>query len=373
MKINYNDIQLKKYLLKLLRQKRNYRKELEDLINKYRFVVFYGCGAHFNCVLEQWNKFLHRQVDFCCDSNSSKWGKYFRGIKCLSPTELIAIKDDCIVFVTIGDYKDVFNFLKKKKFTSVNLIYDTDLRSLCSLSSRNNSDIIVKLIQVYNYLFDTQSKRVFLSVISRVLDKNAPLNIMTRVYEPDQYFPSEVVNLTKNESFVDIGAFDGDTIKDFIKRVKGRFDNIFSFEVNKDNFKLLKKTIDSLSNNFKIKAYNFGIWNKEADIRYTLGVSTGTAIGVGTARGCVKPLDRVLSRKKVTYIKMDVEGAELNALRGSKEIINSQKPKLAISVYHNFKDLWEIPLYIKKLVPDYKIYLRHHTNLHCDTVCYAVI
>ena len=70
---------------------------------------------------------------------------------------------------------------------------------------------------------------------------------------------------------------------------------------------------------------------------------------------------------------MDIEGAELNALRGSKEIIKSQKPKLAISVYHDFKHLWEVPLYIKKLVPDYKIYFRHHTNLEYETVCYAIL
>jgi FkbM family methyltransferase len=323
-------------------------------------------------IIETWDKQINRKISYLCDSDSRKWGKYFHGIKCLSPKELIAIKNDPVVFVTIGDYKEVFNSLKKKKFPSVNLLYKYDLEASRFLINCNILDVVGKLIRVYSYLSDAQSKRVFLSIINRVLDEKAPVNIMAGVYEPDQYFPSDVINLTKNESFVDIGAFDGDTIRDFIKRVRGRFDNIFSFEVNKNNFKLLRKSIDNIPNNSKIKIYNFGISDKEYDIRYSFGDSQST-IGVGTGKGHVKPLDNVLSKKKVTFIKMDIEGAELNALRGSKEIIKSQKPKLAISVYHDFKHLWEVPLYIKKLVPDYKIYFRHHTNLEYETVCYAIL
>ena len=80
----------------------------------------------------------------------------------------------------------------------------------------------------------------------------------------------------------------------------------------------------------------------------------------------------ILYGEKVTMIKMDIEGYELKALMGAKQIIKEQKPKLAICAYHTFSHLWEIPLLIKSLNPDYKIYLRHHTNLDCETVCYAI-
>jgi hypothetical protein len=69
---------------------------------------------------------------------------------------------------------------------------------------------------------------------------------------------------------------------------------------------------------------------------------------------------------------MDIEGAEPNALRGAAGIIRAQRPKLAICVYHDFRHLWEIPLYVKSLNPGYKLYLRHHTPLEYETVCYAV-
>lgn len=70
---------------------------------------------------------------------------------------------------------------------------------------------------------------------------------------------------------------------------------------------------------------------------------------------------------------MDIEGSELKALFGAEEIIKLQKPKLAICVYHKPEHLWEIPLYIKKILPEYKLFFRHHTSLEYETVCYATI
>ena len=76
---------------------------------------------------------------------------------------------------------------------------------------------------------------------------------------------------------------------------------------------------------------------------------------------------------RVTFIKMDVEGAELESLKGAKHIICRDKPKLAICIYHKPEDMTEIPLYIKSLVPEYKIYVRHHCNSDGETVLYAVM
>ena len=85
----------------------------------------------------------------------------------------------------------------------------------------------------------------------------------------------------------------------------------------------------------------------------------------------VIPLDTVLENKKISLLKMDIEGAEQNALEGAKKIIQQQTPKLAICIYHSLEDLWEIPLQIKRMVPEYKIGVRHHTIDMGDTVCYA--
>ena len=76
---------------------------------------------------------------------------------------------------------------------------------------------------------------------------------------------------------------------------------------------------------------------------------------------------------KITFIKMDVETFEIKALKGAKQIITQQKPKLCISAYHYLSDLWEVPRVIKEMVPEYKVYLRHHSPAVWDTDCYAYI
>ncbi len=89
-------------------------------------------------------------------------------------------------------------------------------------------------------------------------------------------------------------------------------------------------------------------------------------------RVIVRTIDNVLDGQKATFIKMDIEGAELVALKGAKKTLQMYKPKLAISLYHNNRDILEIPIWLKETVPDYKFYLRHYSNKRWDLVLYCV-
>lgn len=367
-----NHSQLHDHLAGLLAKRRNYQQEIIDLASQYKYVVFYGCGAILNSIVDTWNVYVGRKIDYCCDSDGAKWGKYFCGAKCLSPQELMTIKNKCAVFVTIGDFEPVFEFLTEKGFPSVNQIYKYDLVTSEFLANHDHREIANKLCQTYEILSDKQSKKVFNAIVERVLGSGEDTNIMVNVCEKNQYFPAGILKLSAHESFVDIGAFDGDTVKDFIHHTHAKFDRIFSFEMNEINFKLLQGNVKHMPNHDRIRIFNMGIWDSECDITYSIGNSQST-IGAGEGQGHVVPLDDILKNEKVTFIKMDIEGAEPRALRGARNIIKTQKPKLAICIYHDFRHLWEIPLYMKELVPEYRIYLRHHTKLEYETVCYAKI
>jgi hypothetical protein len=86
----------------------------------------------------------------------------------------------------------------------------------------------------------------------------------------------------------------------------------------------------------------------------------------------VTTIDKELQGKKVTFIKMDIEGSELEALRGAKNVIMKNRPKLAICIYHKPEDIWEIPSIIMQYYPGYKFYLRHYSLTDSDTVLYAL-
>lgn len=131
---------------------------------------------------------------------------------------------------------------------------------------------------------------------------------------------------------------------------------------------LLKK-IESVRELFQA-----GLWSSDTELSFCIGANlAGSRVTKGgTETISVRSLDSVLQGKRASFIKMDIEGSELEALKGAEETIRKWRPKLAISMYHKPEDIWELPLYVKKLVPDYRLYLRHHSNAKWDFVLYAV-
>lgn len=87
----------------------------------------------------------------------------------------------------------------------------------------------------------------------------------------------------------------------------------------------------------------------------------------------MRKLDTVLKGRKVSFLKMDIEGAELETLKGARMLISEQKPTLAICIYHSDNDMLEILPFLHELVPDYKFYIRHYSYGVFETVLYAVI
>ena len=359
-------------LLERLAKRRNYREEVRRLVAERPLVVFYGCGAILNSIVETWNEQVARKIDFCCDSDPAKWGRSFAGgIPCISPDELRTMKDRCTVFVTIGQFRPVFDALRLAGFPSVNLIYKYDLVTSEFLATHDDREIAAKLAAARNLMADPRSLQVFDAILNRILSERHDPAIMPAVCEPDQYFPADIIKLTDHESFVDIGAFNGDTVQDLVARTGGKFDRITCFEVDRNNYLALQENVRKLSCASRIHIHNLGIWDSECDITYSIGQSQST-VGQGEAMGHVVPLDSILGDEPVSFIKMDIEGAEPQALSGATRIIRAQKPRLAVCVYHHIRHLWDIPLAIHELAPDYKIDLRHHTNLEYETVCYAV-
>ena len=334
-------------LVELMAKRRNYQQEIKNLIKQYQYVVFYGCGSMFNSVIDTWNTYIGRKIDYCCDSDSRKWENQYRGIECISPQELTKLKDKCAVFVTMDNFVPVYQALQSKGFPYVNTLYLFDIIASEYLANQDHSEIINNLCRTYEFLSDQHSREVFSAIITRVFDSDDNILAMANVCGQNQYFPADIVKLSEHECFADIGGFDGDTIKDFIIHTQGKFDHIFSFEMNEINYRLLSDNVKKIPQKEKIKIFNLGAWDNECDITYSIGDSS-SCIGRGNGRGHVVPLDELLQKERITFLKMDIEGAEYHALRGVQNIIRNQKPTLAICIYHDLKHLWEIPLYIKK-------------------------
>jgi FkbM family methyltransferase len=233
-----------------------------------------------------------------------------------------------------------------------------------------SSDDKGKIEHVQKYLSDSKSLDVFNARMALIYERN--FIDLERLREGHQYFPDEIISLQANEVFVDCGAYDGGTVIDFVSRAKD-YGYIYSFEPDPLLYELTKATMAS----HKVERwdiYNLGAYSCEGELRFlSVGSGAGNLNESGNIKVGVASLDSLLFNKhdRPTFIKMDIEGAELEALNGAIKIIDRDHPKLAICVYHKHNDLWDIPYWIKTNFPDYKIYLRQHSNMN-ETVCYAV-
>jgi len=182
-----------------------------------------------------------------------------------------------------------------------------------------------------------------------------------------QYFELLLSN-TRTESFVDCGCLDGYTSKKFIEWCDGKYSNVWAFEPDPINYEISKKML-----NFpNCTVYNFGVFDEETTVAFKAGLEGSSTISDnGESKIKTVRLDEVLKDKEVTFIKMDIEGAELKALQGAKEIIKNQKPRLAISIYHNPEDIISIPNLILEYNPDYKFKLGHYSLASTEYILYA--
>ncbi len=227
-----------------------------------------------------------------------------------------------------------------------------------------------KYSKVFSLFSDDASKLVFKNILNYRLS-NHPKYLKKILSNGKQYFEPQLYNVSRHDHFVDCGASTGDTIKNLMKVTAGEIQAYYAFEPSDDVFPYLEITALSFKN---IVLYKKGVYSKDQRLSFDNNQQIGEQkiSESGDSNIDVVCLDNALENKKVTFIKMDIEGAEIDALLGAKNIIQEQQPVLAISVYHKFDDLWEIPLLIKSFETNYKYYLRHYTLNSSETVLYGV-
>jgi FkbM family methyltransferase len=190
----------------------------------------------------------------------------------------------------------------------------------------------------------------------------------------ETYFPDDLIRPLADEVYVDCGAFTGDTIDLFLAVRGGKFERIVAIEPDVASLRALQDRIDAWSRDgvgpMRVEPFAAGSYRGTA--RFDATGTVVSSVGSGADIIDVAPLDEMLADCRPTYIKFDVEGAEHDALVGGSVTIRANMPVLAVSLYHKPEDLWDLPLLIHSLVPEYRLYLRRYSDERWETVCYAV-
>lgn len=232
--------------------------------------------------------------------------------------------------------------------------------------------------QTYDWLEDDTSKAVMEAYLEGHIELTSfPMRkFWTCQCSEDQYFAEDIVKLGGNETFVDCGAFKGDTLENFNKRVES-FNRYYAFEPDARHFHDLHETMKKAKG--EVIHVPLGAWDKRDTLSFSTGESA-SACGQIINSVCegyktieVDAIDHVVADDDVvTFLKMDIEGSELKALMGAEKTIVRCKPLLAICVYHKREDLITIPQYIKQLVKEYHFYLRSYMPYVGEVVLYGV-
>ena len=183
-----------------------------------------------------------------------------------------------------------------------------------------------------------------------------------------QYF--DMFSPVDEEVVIDAGCYNGATAINFLNWGKGKVKHVYSFEFDPINAAKCEENLKSYAD--KVTLVKKGTWDKDEVMHVSASGSSGSSVNhKGSTEVYLTSIDSVVQDERVTFIKMDVEGAELKSLMGARNTIIKNHPRLAICVYHKESDLYEIPGYILSLVPEYKFYLRHYCTCQWETILYA--
>lgn len=232
-----------------------------------------------------------------------------------------------------------------------------------------HKDLVTEALQLWA---DEASRREYVAQVRFRLSPD--FHAVAPPTDLEQYLPDDLFTVNADDVFVDCGAFDGDTLRSLVKRGRDSTPEVVAFEPDPLNFQKLTAYIATLPTGVRarVHARAAAVGSVAGTVRFAHSGTGSSAISQeGTYEVECVALDDVFVGKRATYIKMDIEGAEADALAGARRIIQTHSPILAISVYHKQDDLWRLPLLIRSLSDVYRLYLRPYDELF-DLVCYAV-
>ena len=317
-------------------------------------IVLYGTGDGADKI---YNRLLKDDIKISgvFASDGFKKGKTAYGFTVTSYSELKEKFGEMIILVCFGSHLDsvIDNILRLEKENELYLpdvpVVDGEVFDLAFAKKHSK-----ELTAVYDMLGDEKSKKVFENTVYfKLTGKSSYL----REIESDREEVFSLLNLN-NENFIDLGAFNGDTVEEFIKYCPD-YKNIIALEPDGRNFKKLTQNTENVKN---ITLINKAISDEAGVISISKNKGRGNSLSGKTVEIKTATIDEISKIITPTFIKMDVEGAELSAILGGQEVIK-QRPKLHIAAYHRSEDLFLLPLKIKEICPEYKIFMRKHKAL----------
>ena len=296
----------------------------------------------------------------------------------------VGLNDDALISSNLREngYTNIHSFVESLEHVNQFVIELMKTNLLWMREDNKGYFNLDEISKFKEFLVDTESKTLLDNMLH--FREELDMKYYVTLSKEIQYFPTDI-DLFRNVDSIkmlDCGDFIGDTVKNLMRystQENLAIDSIVSFEADTSKIEKLKNEVCKQKNthpetNFLV--YPAGVWSENTILNFSNDGNSASAVCDASDEGCIQvpvfTLDFTLQGMKPNYIKMDIEGAEQRAIRGARKIIEEYSPVLAICLYHNPKDLWEIPLLIHEINPNYDMYIRVYGYLGLETVLYCV-
>jgi len=256
-----------------------------------------------------------------------------------------------------------FNYLAFYKYSDLELIDPPFMKDFKEDFSKNRA----QYQKTFELLADERSREIFEKLINFKISFDLDfMEGFTNDHE-GQYFDKEVIPPIKKLRFVDGGGYVGDTATEVIKNYPD-FQKIYLIEPIKQHLDIAKRELGHMKN---IDFLEYGLSDIKDTLEFNEEKSFSTIYGKGKLKIEVNSIDNII-KEPVDYIKLDIEGAEQDAIKGAKKTIQKYHPILAVCIYHKAEDWYKIPQLVLDINPNYKLYLRHYMEGIFESVIYFI-
>ncbi|MGN0528966.1 MAG: FkbM family methyltransferase, partial [Eubacterium sp.] len=299
----------------------------DNLKSDSKPVVLYGMGLGAEKIMDTMAQYGIEAADIFASDEFVR-GHSFRGYKVLKYSDICEKYDDFNVVLCFASRLD--NVLDNiRRINSEHTVYAPDVPVTGGgLFTREYvKENEEKFDIVYNRLEDELSKQIYTDIIAYKISGKISY-LLNSFCDKDSVY-RDILKLSDSESILDLGAYDGDTIREFCDFTGGRYKNITALEPDKKNFKKLCANTEGMDN---ITLLNMGAWDSRDTLIFAQNAGRNSKLSAGGTAVDVTDIDSL--NLAPTFIKMDIEGAEMKALEGAKNTISKYSPKLYVCAYH---------------------------------------
>lgn len=297
-------------------------------------------------------------------------GHSFAGFKVMKLSEVEELEEDfAVVLAFAAGYEELVARIKEISRKHTLYVPDVPVIGTGLFTYDYCVEHAEEIEKVYSILADDHSRKVYSSILNFKI--SGDIKYLENITSTRLEIYRDIIKPNLNEHYVDLGAYNGDTINELLEITKNRYVRVYGVEPDRKNFRKLTRFAEGKKN---IEIFNNAAWCIDTKLPFASKAGRQSSLafmGENYIEG--RSVDSILDGREATLIKMDVEGAEREALWGCCSTISRYNPRLMVALYHRNDDIFELPLLVNSLNSRYKLYIRHQLYIPAwETNLYAV-